>query len=88
MDRKLLKLNLARNCLRYVIKAYNIKEINVPYYICPTVLKAIRKENCRIKFYHIDQNFYPQKEFNKDDFILYPNYFGICTNNVKILEKQ
>ena len=88
MDRKLLKLNLARNCLRYVIKAYNIKEINVPYYICPTVLKAIRKENCRIKFYHIDQNFYPQKEFTKDDFILYPNYFGICSNQVLGLSKQ
>lgn len=88
MKRQTVKLNLARNCLRYVIKAYDIKEINVPYYICPTVLSAIRKENCIIKFYHIDQNFYPQKEFNKDEFILYPNYFGVCSNQVFELSKQ
>ncbi|MBR6098287.1 hypothetical protein IKP85_00910 [bacterium] len=82
MEKKLIKLNLARNCLRYIIRAYDIKEIFVPYYICPTVLTAIRKENCRIKFYHIDKTFYPQTDFSADDYILYPNYFGICAKQV------
>lgn len=30
----------------------------------------------------------PTEKFKSDDYILYPNYFGVCTNNVKILEKK
>ncbi len=82
MDKCVIKLNTARNCLRYVIKTYNIKEIFIPYYICPSVLTAVRKENCSIKFYHIDENFYPDMVFDKNSYILYPNYFGICCENV------
>ncbi len=76
------ELNTARNCLRVIIQAYGIKEIFIPYYICPTVWQACRAENCRIKFYHIDNDFYPATEFDKNAFILYPNYFGICSTNV------
>lgn len=87
MEYNLVKLNLARNCLRYVVKLYNIQEIFLPYYICPTVRQALQKENCKLKFYHIDENFYPILNFDKKAFIIYPNYFGICAKNVeKLLE--
>ncbi len=85
---ELLKLNLARNSLRYIIRTYNIRELHLPYYICNTLFPALQRENCKIDFYHIDDNFFPEKEFKKDDFILYPNYFGICDNNVKILSQK
>lgn len=85
---KLLKINLARNSLRYVIKTYNIQKIFVPYYLCKVVRESILKENCEIKFYHIDDDFYPSVDFNKEDFILYPNYFGICDKNVEILSEK
>ena len=88
MTKKLIKLNTARNCLRYILRAYDIKEIFVPYYICPTVKSAIRKENVKINFYHIDKNFMPVQNFGENDFILYPNYFGICSKNVKILAQK
>lgn len=81
----IIKLNTARNCLRYIIKVYNIKELWVPYYICPAVRNAIVLEKSRLKFYHIDKNFFPTQEFKKDDFILYPNYFGISAKNVEKL---
>jgi len=81
-------LNSARNCLRYVIKAYNIQEINIPYYTCPVVWQTIKKENCKINFYHINKDFLPNKEFNKKDYILYTNYFGICAKNIKKLTQQ
>lgn len=84
----LLKLNLARNSLRYIIKTYNIKELHIPFYICPAIRQAILKEGCRPLFYHIDDNFMPQREFSENDFILYPNYFGICDKNVDILTKK
>ncbi len=78
-------LNCARNCLRYVIKAFDIKEIYLPFYTCPVVWQAVQKENCKIKFYHIDESFMPVGEFEQDAYILYTNYFGVCAKNVKSL---
>ena len=80
-----IKLNLARNCLRYAIRAYEIKEMYIPYYICPVIYKVLREEGCRIKIYHIDEKFFPICNFGEKDFILYPNYFGVCFRNVKKL---
>jgi len=78
-------LNSARSCLRYVIKAFDIKEIYLPYYTCPVVWQTVQKEKCKIKFYHIDKNFYPLTEFPQKAFVLYTNYFGVCARNVKKL---
>ncbi len=81
-------LNDARNCLRYVIRVFEIKEIYLPFYTCPVVWQSVQKENCKIKFYHIDENFYPTQEFPDDAYILYTNYFGVCAKNVKKLSEK
>lgn len=78
-------LNSARNCLKYIIRAYDITEIYVPHYTCSVVLASIRSENCKVKFYHVDERFAPDIDFPKTAFILYTNYFGICAKNVKKL---
>lgn len=83
-----IPLNIARNCLRYVIRVNNIKKIWVPYYTCPVVWESIKKEDCEMNFYHINKSFLPQIKFGENDFILYTNYFGICANNVKLLAKK
>ncbi|MBD5401281.1 hypothetical protein HDR58_00560 [bacterium] len=83
-----VKLNLARNCLKYIIKAYGIKEIFIPFYSCSILWEAVKEEGCFIKFYHIDKNFMPLTMFDSNAFILYINYFGLCSGNCKILEKQ
>lgn len=83
-----IALNSARSCLRYVIRAYQIKEIWIPFYTCNVIWQAARNENCKVKFYHIDENFLPTVEFEKNDFILYTNYFGICAKNVENLSKK
>ena len=75
-----VKLNTARNALRYIIKAFKIEELYIPYYICPSLRSAVKKENCKLIFYHIDNNFSPVLEFPKNAFVLYPNYFGVCSN--------
>ena len=82
------KFNLGRNCLKVIIRTYGIKEIFIPYYSCKTLWQAIRDENCKIKFYHIDKDFMPVCEFKPDDFVLYINYFGLFTKNCKILSKK
>lgn len=79
IDDKIL-LNSGRNCLRYIVKAYQIREINIPYYICPVIWQTLKEENIKIKFYHIDMNFMPVKNFDSEEYVLYPNYFGICGN--------
>ena len=88
MDYELIKLNTARNSLRYVIKAYQIKEIYIPYYICPAIRNAVYKEGCKVKYYHIDKNFYPIYKFPEEAFILYPDYFGVCSFIVDELSKK
>lgn len=85
MTYKIVKLNSARNCLKYIIKAFAIKEIYLPFYICPVLRTIAYSEGCKINFYHINQNFYPISDFPKDAYILYPNYFGICSSIVKEL---
>lgn len=81
-------LNTARNCLRYLIRTYNIKTVQVPYYTCPVVVEAIEKEDCKTEFYHINESFLPEKTFADDDYIIYTNYFGICAENVKNLSEK
>lgn len=88
MKYQLLKFNIARNSLRAVVKAFDINKIYVPYYICPVVRNALNKENCRIIFYNIDLNFKPKQDFPKNAFVLYPNYFGVCSRIVEELSLQ
>ena len=83
-----LALNCARNCLRYIVKAYEIEEIYIPFYTCPVVWQALNRENCKIKFYHIDENLYPAEVFPKEAYILYTNYSGICSKNIKKLTNE
>ncbi len=75
---KTLKFNTARNALTYIIRAFQIEELYLPYYMCPSVRTQVIRTGCRIKFYHIDINFNPVIEFPEEAYILYPNYFGIC----------
>ncbi|MBR6163252.1 hypothetical protein IKQ26_05145 [bacterium] len=82
------EFNSARNALRVLVRDFKIKKIHLPFYLCPAVKNALRLEGCETEFYHIDKNFYPLKDFNADDFVLYSNYFGICENNVKILAEK
>ena len=83
-----IELNTARNALRYVINAFQIEELYIPYYICPSLRNAVKKENCKIIFYHIDNKFRPIQDFPENAFILYPNYFGICSTIVDELNSK
>ncbi len=81
-------LNSARNCLRYVVKSFDIKKIAVPYFICPVVRQTLKNDGVEINFYHINNDFLPDCEFQDDDFVLYVNYFGICSRQNEMLAKR
>lgn len=82
-----LALNSATNCLRYLIRKEKIIKLYVPNFICPSVKIALENENCSIIYYDIDSNFVPKTKFKENDYILYTNYFGIFSKNVKQLAK-
>ena len=82
------KFDLGRNALRYIIQTYSIKEMKIPYYLCNVVRHTLVEEGCKPIFYHIDDKFYPVCSFNQDDYILYPNYWGVCRENVEKLIKK
>lgn len=79
------RFDFARNALKYLIKQYDIKELYIPYYLCDVIRHSIVAEHCKPFFYHIDDNFMPTESFPENSYILYPNYFGICNNNINIL---
>jgi len=81
------KFDLARNSLRYLISSCSIKEIYIPYYLCDVIRHSVVAENCNPIFYHVDDEFYPMQKFPENSYILYPNYFGICDENVNRLEQ-
>lgn len=83
-----VRLNTARNCLRYLIRLYGIKEIYVPGYTCPVIWDAIDAEGCKMKYYSIGYDFMPTESLPTKSYILYTNYFGICSENIKILSEQ
>ena len=80
---ELVYLNSARNCFRYIMKAFKIKEIYIPYYLCSCLRHIAFAEGCKINFYHINLDFSPASTFPKNAYILYPNYFGVCSKIVK-----
>lgn len=81
----MLYFKLARDSLKFLIKEYEIKELYIPYYLCDVIRHSLFEVGCKPLFYHIDDNFMPATDFPKNSYILYPNYFGVCENNVDIL---
>jgi len=74
----LLALNTARNALCYIIKAYKIKKIYIPYYLCNCIEDTLLKNNMPFEKYHLEKDFEPiiTKKLGKNEWILLVNYYG------------
>lgn len=81
-------LNSGRNALRHIVRQLKIKSIWVPEYTCPVVWEALKADRCELKFYSVGVNMLPTAELPRNDFILYPNYFGCCGKNVELLAAE
>lgn len=83
-----IRLNTARNALEYLIEAFNIKKIYLPYLLCDALYTPIKRKGISYDFYNIDQNFNPVynlSELEQDSYFLYINYYGIKNSKVKDL---
>lgn len=87
----LLALNTARNALCYIIKAYKIKKIFIPYYLCSSIENMLIKNNVPFEKYHIEENLKPvlNTKLEIDEYILIVNYYGqICEERVQALGEK
>lgn len=82
------EFDLGRNALKYLVHTYKIKKLHLPYYLCDVIRHTLVEEGCKPVFYHIDDDFFPACEFSEKDFVLYPNYWGVCETQVQKLSKK
>ena len=78
----------ARNCLSFLVEYFDIKEMHIPYYLCDVVRHTLFEKGCKPLFYHINDDFMPECDFPYEDYILYPNYFGVCRSNAEVLSNK
>ena len=82
-----IRLNTARNCFEYVLRARGYSKVYIPYYTCEVMLEPIRKLGLDYEFYQINDQFEPKSlpKLSENEAFLYTNYFGLKQSCVKRL---
>lgn len=85
-----LRLNTARNCFEYVLRARGYTKVYIPYYTCEVMLEPLNKCNVQYEFYHINENLEPIESYilQPSEAFLYTNYYGLKQRCVERLAKQ
>lgn len=83
-----IALHCARTCLRMIIRYFNIKQIYAPTYTFHYLDNVLMQEGCNVIHYHIRDDFMPDQDFPDDAYVLYTDYFGVCSKNVRQLAEQ
>lgn len=84
-------LNSGRRCLEYILRARACRKILIPYYVCNAVVETIEKLGMQYEYYKINRDFSPNIHFSridKNNVLLYVNYFGINDSNVQAICKK
>ena len=74
-----IRLNTARNCFEYVLRARGYDKVYIPYYTCEVMLEPLEKCNVKYEFYHINQKLEPAEtiQLQPSEAFLYTNYYGL-----------
>lgn len=79
----MVELNNGRNCLRYLIRAKQIKKIFLPAFLCDVVFQAIQSEGIDFETYKISKDLKPLiHSIGNTDFILIVNFYGQISNDL------
>lgn len=73
-------LNSGRHSLEYILKSLgDIRRIWIPYYTCNVILQPLECLGIPYSFYHINNDFTLAEDIilQKDEYLIYTNYFGI-----------
>lgn len=75
-----IKLNCGRNALAYLIKAKNIKKINIPKFMCDSNDKVLSENGVEVVYYTIGLDFKPKiKDY--DGWLYVVNFYGQLSND-------
>lgn len=81
-SRNIARLNSARSGIYHSLRLYGCSVIYLPFYLCPSVGKFLKKKGIEIKPYFINNQFQPQiEQIEPGAAILIVNYFGILSNS-------
>lgn len=85
-----IALNTGRNCLEYILRCRSYRKVFIPYYTCEVVLEPFNKLGLYYEYYHIDKQLevFEDISLEKDEAILYTNYFGLKQRYVEQLAKR
>lgn len=84
-----IRLNTARNCLEYILRAKKYTKIYIPYYTCDVILEPLNLLSISYEFYHINELLEPVNDviIKSNEVYLYTNYYGIKQEAVTRLAK-
>ena len=73
-----LKLNTARNCLKYLIEARKIKKLWLSRFNCSAVIDTCLNSNIDLKYFELDSKLRPilPSEYRPEDYVYVVNYYG------------
>ena len=86
-----LRLNTARNCFEYILRARKYTKVYIPYYTCEVMLEPLKKCKVDYVFYHINEQLEPIEEtyqLQPTEAFLYTNYYGLKQRCVERLAEQ
>ena len=82
-----IRLNTARNCFEYVLRARHYRKVYFPYYTCEVMLEPIKKLGIDFEFYPINASLEPVElpVLKEEEAFVYTNYFGLKQDCVRHL---
>ncbi|MDR1881229.1 MAG: hypothetical protein LBR26_00405 [Prevotella sp.] len=85
-----VRLNTARNCLEYILRAKKYKKIYIPYLNSEVIREPMKKLGIEYEFYSVDLKIDPlfDRELAPDEVFLYSDIYGIKCNTVGKLVKR
>ena len=74
-----IRLNTARNCFEYVLRARKYIKVYIPYYTCEVMLEPLNKLDVQYEFYSINEKLEPVvlPNLKANEAFLYTNYYGL-----------
>ena len=78
----LIRLNLGRTALLYLLEALHCKRLYLPYYLCESVTECCVNAGYEVTFYSVDRDLVPQvnQPMGEQEYIYLVNYYGQLTD--------
>lgn len=73
--------NSARSAFFVLLNSLNVEKILMPKFICNSMISPLMMLGIEIVYYDLDDEFYPIIKQYNNEYLLYVNYFGVCTKN-------